>query len=73
MAKRIKFGVYFNDELIDTIEAESKEEAEEMAYEKIEKVPSQLKYKGKTLYEDDVASDDVDEAFDDGFWVKPLE
>jgi len=72
MAKKMKFGVYFDDELIDTIEAESKEEAEEMAYDEIERVPAQLKYKGKTLYEDDTVSDDVDVAFDDGFQVKPL-
>jgi len=67
-----KFGVYFEGELIDTIEAETQEEAEEIAYEKIEKIPSQLKYKGKTLYENDEITDDIDEAFDDGFCVKPL-
>jgi len=72
MAKKNKFGVYFNDELIDTIEAESIEDAEEIAYSKIDKVPSQLKYKGKTLYESDEPSDDVEEAFDSYFQVKPL-
>jgi len=72
MAKKMKFGVYFDGELIDTIEAESLEEAEEKAYEKIEKIPSNLKYKGKTLYECDVVSDDVDEAFDNYFQIKSL-
>jgi len=72
MAKKLKFGVYFEEELIDIIEAESQEDAQEMAYNEIEKVPAQLKYKGKTLYEDDTVSDDVDVAFDDGFQVKPL-
>jgi len=72
MAKKMKFGVYFNDELIDTIEAESLEDAEEIAYSEIDQIPSQLEYKGKTLYESDEASDDVEEAFNSYFQVKPL-
>jgi len=72
MAKKLKFGVYFNDVLVDTIEAGSQEEAQEMAYDEIEKVPSQLKYKGKIIYEDDIASDEVDEMFDNEFSVKPM-
>ena len=67
-----KFGVYFDGELIDTIEAETIEDSEEIAYSKIDKVPSQLKYKGKTLYESDEPSNDVEEAFDSYFQVKPL-
>jgi len=57
---------------IDTIEAESLEDAEEIAYSEIDQVPSQLKYKGKTLYESNEATDDVEEMFDDYFQVKPL-
>jgi len=72
MAKKLKFGIYFDGELIDTIEAETQEEAEEIAYEKIEKIPSQLKYKGKTIYECDIVSDEIDEAFDDKFLIKKL-
>jgi len=72
MAKKLKFGVYFNDELVDTIEAGSQEEAQEMAYDEIERVPAQLKYKGKTIYEDDIVSDEVDEMFDNEFSVKPM-
>jgi len=72
MVKKIKFGVYFNDKLIDTIEAESLEDAEEIAYSEIDQVPSQLKYKGRTLYESDEASDDVKEEFNSYFQVKPL-
>jgi len=67
-----KFGVYFDGELIDTIEAESLEDAEEMAYSEIDQVPSQLKYKRRTLYESDEASNDVEEAFNSYFQVKPL-
>jgi len=65
-----KFGVYFGGELIDTIEAESQEEAQEIAYNEIEQIPSQLRYKGKTLYESDNITDDVEEVFDDDFLVK---
>jgi len=72
MEAKKKFGVYFDGELIDIIEAESLEDAEEIAYSEIDQVPSQLKYKGKTLYESDEASDDVEEMFDDYFQVKPL-
>jgi len=67
-----KFGVYFDGELIDTIEADSLEDAEEIAYSEIDQVPSQLKYKGRTLYESDEATDDVEEAFNSYFQVKPL-
>jgi len=67
-----KFGVYFDGELIDTIEAESQEEAQEIAYNEIEQIPSQLRYKGKTLYESDDVTDDVEEEFDTNFLVKPL-
>ena len=72
MEAKKKFGVYFDGELIDIIEAESLEDAEEIAYSEIDQVPSQLKYKGKTLYESDEASDDAEEMFDDYFQVKPL-
>jgi len=72
MAKKMKFGVYFDDELIEIIKAENQEEAESLAYSEIEKVPSQLKYKGMTIYEDFNASDEVDDAFENRFWVKPL-
>ena len=73
MEKKLKkFGVYFDGELIDTIEAESLEDAEEIAYSEIDQVPSQLKYKGRTLYESDEANDDVEEAFNSYFQVKPL-
>jgi len=74
MEKKLKkFGVYFNTTLIDTIEAESFEEAEAIALEKVERVPAQLIYKGKVLYEDDSGCDDVDETFYDNFIIKPLE
>jgi len=72
MEKKQKFGVYFNSELIDTIEAESQEEAQEMAYDKIERIPSQLVYKGKTLYESDEVTDDVEDMFREYFQVKSL-
>jgi len=73
MEKKLKkFGVYFNTDLIDTIEAESLEDAEEIAYSEIDQVPSQLKYKGRTLYEISEATDDVEEAFNSYFQVKPL-
>jgi len=72
MEAKKKFGVYFDGELIDTIEADSLEDAEEIAYSEIEQVPSQLKYKGETLYESDELADDVEEAFDEYFQVKPL-
>ena len=72
MEAKKKFGVYFDGELIDTIEAGSQEEAQEMAYDKIDRIPSQLTYKGKTLYESDDVTDDVEEMFDDYFQVKPL-
>ena len=72
MRAKKKFGVYFDGELIDTIEAESLEDAEEIAYSEIDRVPSQLKYKGRTLYESDEPSDDIEEAFDEYFQVKPL-
>ena len=72
MEVKKKFGVYFDGELIDTIEADSLEDAEEIAYSEIEQVPSQLKYKGETLYESDELADDVEEAFDEYFQVKPL-
>ena len=67
-----KFGVYFDGELIDTIEAESQEEAQETAYNEIERIPSQLRYKGKTIYESDEVTDDVEEEFDTDFLVKEL-
>jgi len=72
MEAKKKFGVYFDGELIDTIEADSLEDAEEIAYSETEQVPSQLKYKGETLYESDELADDVEEAFDEYFQVKPL-
>jgi len=72
MEAKKKFGVYFDGELIDTIEAESLEDAEEIAYSEIDQVPSQLKYKGRTLYEISEATDDVEEAFNSYFQVKPL-
>jgi len=72
MAKKMKFEVYFNTTLIDTIEAESLEDAEKIAYSEIDQVPSQLKYKGKTLYESDEATNDVYEAFNSHFQVKPF-
>ena len=72
MEKKQKFGVYFDSELIDTIEAESQEEAQEMAYDKIERIPSQLVYKGKTLYESDEVTDDVEDMFREYFQVKSL-
>ena len=72
MEAKKKFGVYFDGELIDTIEADSLEDAEEIAYSEIEQAPSQLKYKGEILYESDELDDDVKEAFDDHFQVKPL-
>jgi len=72
MAKKMKFGVYFDDELIEIIKAESQEEAEAVVYSEIEEVPSHLKYKGKIIYEDFNASDEVNDAFENKFWVKPL-
>jgi len=67
-----KFGVYFEDILIDVIEAEDQEDAEDIAYDKIEKIPSQLRYNDETIYEDDITSDGVDEVFDNDFSIKPL-
>jgi len=67
-----KFGVYFEDELIDTIEAENQEEAEDIVLKEVEEIPSQLKYRGKILYEDDNVSDEVDNAYFDDFRIKPL-
>jgi len=72
MAKKLKFGVYFNTTLIDTIEAESFKEAEAMALKKVERMPARLIYKGEVLYEDDSGCDDVDETFYDNFIIKPL-
>jgi len=72
MERKTKFGVYFNGELIDTIEAESLEDAEEMAYDEIDRIPSQLTYKGKTLYESEEVTEDVEDMFDSYFQVKPL-
>ena len=52
-----KFGVYFDHKLIDIIEADDIEEAEHIAYDRIEKIPLKIMYKGKLLFEDSSLSD----------------
>jgi len=73
MAKRIKFGVYFDGKLIDTIEATSVDEAREIANSEVKQVPAQLKYKEIILDESSVhENDELDESFYNGFHVKML-
>ena len=67
-----KFGVYFDHKLIDIIEADDIEEAEHIAYDRIEKIPLKIMYKGKILYEDKYLSDYAEDEFYGKFYVKPL-
>jgi len=67
-----KFGVYFDKKLIDIVEAEDLEEAESIAFDKIEKIPLKLVYKGKVLFEDNNLSDYAEDEFYGRFCVKPL-
>ena len=67
-----KFGVYFDDKLIDIVEAEDLEEAEFIALKKIETIPLKLVYKGKVLFEDNNLSDYAEDEFYGKFYVKPL-
>jgi len=67
-----KFGVYFDDELIDVVEAEDLEEAEFISHNKIKRVPLKLVYKGKILFEYDGLSDYAENLFYGRFCVKPL-
>jgi len=68
-----KFGVYYYNELIDTIEATSLEEAKKIALSKIGQVPAQLKYNGKNIDETNIyMSIDLYEDLMSNFHVKPL-
>ena len=67
-----KFGVYFDNKLIDIVEAEDLEEAEFIAHKKIEKIPLRLVYKGKVLFKDNNLSDYAEDEFYGRFRVKPL-
>jgi len=68
-----KFGVYYYNELIDTIEATSLEEAEHIAYDRIERIPLKIMYKGKFLFEDSNLSDYAEEDLYGGrFYVDKL-
>ena len=62
-----KFGVYFDDKLIDIVEAEDLEEAEFISLKKIEKIPLRLVYKGKVLFEDNNLSDYAEVSFTESF------
>jgi len=73
MEGKKKFGVYYFNELIDTIEATSVDEAREIANSEVKQVPAQLKYKEIILDESSVhENDELDEAFYNGFHVKML-
>jgi len=68
-----KFGVYYLNELIDTIEATSLEEAKKIALSKVGQVPAQLKYDGKIIEETNIyMSIDLYEDLMSRFHVKPL-
>jgi hypothetical protein len=71
--KKKYFGVYYFNELIDTIEATSLEEAKKIALSKLGQVPAQLKYKGKIIDETNIyMSIDQYEDLMSNFHVKPL-
>jgi len=68
-----KFGVYFDHKLIDIIEADNIEEAEHIAYDRIERIPLKIMYKGKFLFEDSNLSDYAEEDLYGGrFYVDKL-
>jgi len=71
--KKKYFGVYYFNELIDTIEATSLEEAKKIALSKVGQVPAQLKYNGKIIDETNIyMSIDLYEDLMSNFHVKPL-
>jgi len=72
IGKKEKFGVYFDDELIDVVEAEDLEEAEFISHKKIKTIPLKLIYKGKILLEDDNLSDYAEDELYGRLYVKPL-
>ena len=73
MTVKKKFGVYYFNELIDTIEAKSLEEAKKIALSKVGQVPAQLKYDGRIIDETNIYMDiDLYEDLLSNFHVKPL-
>jgi len=73
MIVKKKFGVYYFEKLIDTIEATSLEEAKKIALSKVGQVPAQLKYNGKIIDETNIyMSIDLYEDLMSNFHVKPL-
>jgi len=67
-----KFGIYFDDELIDILEAENLEEAERISRKKVKTIPLKLLYKGKILAEYSGLTDYDEDDFYGRFYAKPL-